>query len=116
MSSTKQIAREAFHTTLSSIDICATVRRKLHLERSRLVLSSGCIDLRGISRIIFIAIGKAAHAMAQGVISLFPEGTSVEGVVAAPTPPAAPVRGLQYFVGGHPLPNGDSMACRAGRT
>ncbi len=109
MSSTKQIAREAFHTTLSSIDICATVRRKLQLERSRLVLSSGCIDLRGISRIIFIAIGKAAHAMAQGVISLFPEGTSVEGVVAAPTPPAAPVRGLQYFVGGHPLPNGDSM-------
>jgi hydroxypyruvate reductase len=57
---------------------------------------------------VIVAIGKAAHAMTAGLIALFPEGTELRGIVTAPVAPAACVPGLQYFVGGHPIPNRDS--------
>ncbi len=109
MSSTKHIAREMFRQTLASIDIPAVMERKLVVDRSRLVLSSTIIELSAISRVVVIAIGKAAHAMANGLCSILPEGTSLAGVVAAPTSPAVPIPGLKYFVSGHPLPDIESL-------
>jgi glycerate 2-kinase len=108
MSATKQIARKIFLQTLSSIDIPSVFERKLQLERSHLILPSTAIHLTSLSRIIVIAIGKASHAMSQGLTSLFPSG-AFTGIVAAPTKPAAPVTGLEYFVCGHPIPNHESM-------
>lgn len=109
MPSRKQIAREIFRQTLASIDIPAVMERKLVVDRSRLVLSSTIIELSAISRVVVIAIGKAAHAMANGLCSILPNGTSLTGVVAAPTSPAAPIPGLKYFVSGHPLPDIESL-------
>lgn len=109
MPSTKQIAREIFRQSLASIDIPAVMERKLAVDRSRLVLSSTIIELSAISRVVVIAIGKAAHAMANGLCSILPNGTSLTGVVAAPTSPAAPIPGLKYFVSGHPLPDIESL-------
>jgi glycerate 2-kinase len=109
MPSTKQIAREIFRQTLASIDIPAVMERRLVIDRSHLVLPSATIELSTISRVVVIAIGKAAHAMANGLYAILPEGTSLTGVVAAPTSPAAPIPGLQYFVSGHPIPDGESM-------
>jgi glycerate 2-kinase len=109
MPPTKQIAREIFHQTLSSIDIAAVMERKVQLQPTRLILPSATLDLSSISHFVIIAIGKAAHAMAAGLVALFPSGTSFAGVVAAPTPPATVIRGLEYFVAGHPLPNKDSL-------
>jgi glycerate 2-kinase len=109
MLSTKQIVREIFRQTLASIDIPAVMERKLIIDQSKLVLSSATIELSAISRVVVIAIGKAAHAMASGLRSILPDGMSLTGVVAAPTRSAAPIPGLQYFVSGHPLPNIDSL-------
>ena len=109
MSSTKQVARDIFRQTLSSIDIPAVMRRKLQVDRSRLILPSVCLDLADCSRIVVVAIGKAAHAMVSGLRNLFPSGTKLEGIVAAPTEPATRVPGFQYFASGHPLPNADSL-------
>jgi len=110
MPGTKQLAREIFLHTLASIDISAVMQRKLSVARdgSCMTLCTGSVDIADISRIVIIAIGKAAHAMVNGLIALFPPGTIFTGVVAAPTKPATPVPGLNYFVGGHPIPNRDS--------
>lgn len=110
MPPTKQLAREIFRHVLSSIDIPGVMQRKLELSRdgSRLALGDAKIDLAHASRKLIVAIGKAAHAMVVGLVKLFPPGTPFSGVVTAPTEPAAPVPGLQYFVGGHPIPNRDS--------
>ena len=99
-----------FLQTLASIDIPAVMQRKIEVTRdgSRLVLSEGSVDLASASRIVIIAIGKAAHAMVTGLVGLFPPGTPFSGVVAAPTKPPAPMPGMEYFVGGHPTPNRDS--------
>jgi glycerate 2-kinase len=112
MPSTKQLAREIFQKTLSSIDIPMVMENKFALtrDRRRLILSETSVDLTHVSQIIIVAIGKAAHAMVAGLVSLFPAGTTFTGVVAAPTRPTAPIPGLEYFVGGHPIPNRESWS------
>lgn len=114
MSSPKQIAREIFHRTLSSISIPDVMERKLQLDHSALRLPGAAVNIANISRFVVIAIGKASHAMTEGLVRLFPPGTAYTGVVAAPTKPQSPVPGLQHFVCGHPIPNEDSLrAARA---
>lgn len=108
MPPTKQIAREIFQQILSSIDIPAVMERKLSLDAPQLILPSAIVDLAPVSRIFIIAIGKAAHAMVTGLVNLFPPHTSFTGIVAAPTKPASPIPGLEYFLAGHPIPNQDS--------
>jgi glycerate 2-kinase len=110
MPPTKQLAREIFLETLASIDIRAVMTRKLTItgDRSQLILPSASVDLSSASRIFIVAIGKAARAMVDGLVSLFPSGTTFVGVVAAPTKPVAPIPGLDYFVAGHPIPNRES--------
>jgi hydroxypyruvate reductase len=55
-----------------------------------------------------VAIGKAAHAMVDGLVGVLPPNIPVQGVVCAPVPPARSIAGLNYFVGGHPTPDTDS--------
>jgi hydroxypyruvate reductase len=55
-----------------------------------------------------VAIGKAAHAMLEGLRSSLPADLSFDGVASAPTKPARALPGIKYFVGGHPIPNADS--------
>src|SRR6516164_3673065 len=112
MRSTKQIARQISLEALKSIDIAATMERKLQFEGSRLVLPDTTIDLAGFSRVLVIAIGKASHAMASGLAAILPNQISPTGVVVAPTSPAAALPDFEYYLAGHPLPNADSW--RAG--
>src|SRR5271169_5004182 len=109
MPPTKQIAREIFRQTLASIDIPTVMERKLTIDGSRLVLPDAAIDLSRFSRVVVIGIGKAAHAMVTGLVSLLSPDTTFAGVVAAPTKPVAPVPGLDYFLAGHPIPNRGSL-------
>lgn len=109
MPPTKQIAREMFHQTLASIDVPSVMERKLSLDGTRLILPDATLDLAGISRVLVVGIGKAVHAMTAGLASLLPSGARVTGVVAAPTKPAVPLDGLDYFLAGHPIPNYASL-------
>jgi glycerate 2-kinase len=109
MADLKQLARRIFHETLAAIDIPATMRRKLW--RDGPVLHGGdeiVLDLRAFDRICVIAVGKAAHGMVDGLAPVIPSNLAFDGVVSAPTHPAKVLGGLQYFVGGHPIPNRDS--------
>ena len=105
----KQIAREIFRQALATIDIATVMERKLELDGTRLVLPYATVDLAHISRVVVVAIGKAAHAMVAGFLRFMPSHMRVEGIVAAPTEVAEPVTGVRYFVGGHPVPNHDSL-------
>jgi hydroxypyruvate reductase len=104
----KSIVREIFRQTLASIDIPGTMERKLLLEGKRLILPDASVDLSHVSEVRVVVIGKAAHAMIAGLPCILPDGIPVRGVVCAPTEPAVGQPALQYFVGGHPVPNAAS--------
>jgi hydroxypyruvate reductase len=109
MADLKQIARQIFHETLAAIDIPAAIQRKLW--RDGTVLYCGdelTVQLGGFSHVCVIAIGKAAHAMVDGLMPVIPREMKVGGVVSAPTVPGNRVAELRYFVGGHPIPNRES--------
>ncbi len=116
MADLKQLARQIFHETLAAIDIPAAMQRKLW--RDGTVLHCGdelVVELGGFSRVCVIAIGKAAHAMVDGLAPVVAGlggsagGVKFGGIVSAPTPPVAAVDGLRYFAGGHPIPNEASL-------
>jgi glycerate 2-kinase len=104
----KQIARQIFRETLTAIDIPAAMQRKLHRRGSRLHCGDAVHELSAFERIFVVAIGKAAHAMVDGLAILLAPFVRFEGVVSAPTAPKKPVSGLKYFIAGHPVPNAES--------
>lgn len=108
MATGKEIARRILLQTLASIDIPRVMERKLPREGSQLILPDVAIDLSQTTKVRVVAIGKAAHAMVTGLEGILPRGTSVSGVVVAPVAPERGVPGMEYFVGGHPVPNAES--------
>ncbi len=108
MAELKQLARRIFHETISAIDIPSAMQRKLHRKGTVVHLEEAALDLRAFESVRVVAIGKAAHGMAEGLANLLSEDFSFAGIVAAPTPPAREIAGLKYFVGGHPTPDEQS--------
>jgi glycerate 2-kinase len=108
MAQLKQLARQIFHETLAAIDIPATMQRKLRRKGTALVCGDARVDLKNFEKLRVVAIGKAAHAMVDGLAQVLAPFVRLEGVVSAPTAPQKPVAGMKYFLAGHPVPNGDS--------
>ncbi len=108
MADLKQLARLIFQETLAAIDIPVVMQRKVRVEGAVLHCGEITLDLSAFSRIRVVAIGKAAHAMLEGLRSTLPADLSFEGVASAPTAPAQALPGIKYFVGGHPIPNAES--------
>src|SRR5712671_931273 len=104
----KQLARQIFHETLAAIDIPATMQRKLQRKGALLVCGEKRIDLRDFEKLRVVAIGKAAHAMVEGLALVLAPFVRVGGVVSAPTATRKPLVGMKYFVAGHPVPNAES--------
>jgi len=108
MADLKQLARQIFHETLAAIDIPVAMQRKLRREGTRLHCESKNFDLREFDNLRVVAVGKAAHAMLDGLALVLAPFLRFEGVVSAPTAPRKPLFGMKYFVGGHPIPNEES--------
>src|SRR5258708_12543595 len=104
----KQLARQILHETLAAIDIPAKMQRKLRRKGTLLVCGAAKIDLRDFEKLRVVAIGKAAHAMVDGLALVLAPFVRLEGVVSAPMAPRKPVAGMKYFVAGHPVPNAES--------
>jgi glycerate 2-kinase len=105
MADLKEIARQIFHETLAAIDIPAAMQRKLQRHGTRLVCGQKVFNLSDFEKLRVVAIGKAAHAMVEGLVTVLSPFVRFEGVVAAPTAPPKHVAGLRYFAAGHPIPN-----------
>jgi glycerate 2-kinase len=101
----KQLARQIFHETLAAIDIPATIQRKLLRKGTVLMCNNTRIDLRDFEKLRVVAIGKAAHAMVEGLALVLTPFVKFEGVVSAPAPPRRLLPGMKYFLAGHPIPN-----------
>ncbi len=108
MAELKQLARQIFHETLAAIDIPATMQRKLRRQGARLHFASKTVDLRDFEKLRVVALGKAAHAMVEGLGLVLAPFVRFEGVLSAPTAARKPVAGIKYFVAGHPVPNAES--------
>ncbi len=108
MADLKQLARQIFHETLAAIDIPATMQRKLRRAGTRLLCDGKIFDLREFDKLRVVAIGKAAHAMVDGLALVLAPFLRFEGVVSAPTAPRKTLPGMKYFLGGHPIPNEES--------
>jgi hydroxypyruvate reductase len=104
----KQLARQIFHETLAAIDIPATMQRKMWRKGTVLTCGDTRIDLRDFEKLRVVAIGKAAHAMVEGLAQVLTPFVRMEGVVSAPTAARRRLAGMKYFVGGHPVPNAES--------
>ena len=113
----RNAAREIFATALHSVDAGEAVRRAVRLDGARLTVADTTLDLASHgSRVYAVAIGKAAPAMAAALDDIL--GNSITSAVI--TGPAIqqhqdgiarslPPRRWQFFAGGHPLPNQDSL-------
>src|SRR5882762_3436871 len=98
MADLNHLARLIFYETLAAIDIPAVMQRKVRVERSLLRCGEITVDLRAFSRIRVVAMGKAAHAMLEGLRSTLPSDFEFEGVASGPSPPPRPLPGIKYFV------------------
>jgi hydroxypyruvate reductase len=65
-------------------------------------------DLSSYARVLVVSIGKAAHTMLDSLIAQ--TGPRLKGIVVAPHPPESQHSGFGYFIGGHPLPNAESVS------
>lgn len=100
-------ARAIFQQALAQASIANAFARHVHCERGILRVCEDLYDLQSYSHVRVISLGKAGHTMAQALSESV--GASLEGIVASPVEPAAQVRGLRYFRGGHPTPNAESI-------
>src|SRR5689334_14571645 len=117
----KHLARNIFLRTLEAVDPCLAIERCLSLSSHTLCCSGRAYDLRQFVDLRVLAVGKAAHRMLAGLAAIWPPGNNLRGVVSAPSPPetsGAPhnrspqadlFSNFQYFAGGHPEPNDDSL-------
>jgi len=117
-------AREIFDHSLQQSSISAAFDRHVRLEEGRILIcgSGGDIgtgssdvhryDLEQYSAIYIVALGKAALPMTQALLKVLAECARllrIRGVCSAPSLPSDRRPGIQYFAGGHPSPNPDSL-------
>ena len=100
-------ARAIFGQALAEASIAKAFARHVHCERGLLRVREDLYDLHSYSRVLVVSLGKAGHTMVEALAAQV--GYSLEGVVASSVEPVAQLRGLQYFLGGHPLPNTESI-------
>ena len=105
----KQLARQIFLRTLQALDVAASISRCVSCADRVLCCGQREYHLRRLSDLRVIALGKAAHGMLDGLSAVLPSGIQMTGIVSAPTPPKNPHSRLRYFVGGHPVPNQQSL-------
>lgn len=111
MADLKHIARRIFSSTLDAIDIPATMQRKLTLDCGLLLVENGLpVDFGLFTKVRVVALGKAAHGMVEGLKAVLEGVIQLEGIVCSPSVPQKETAGLRYFVGGHPMPNEESLA------
>lgn len=103
----REVAREIFTSALRNASIASAFARHVHCDRGVLRICDDLYDLDSYSRVLVVSIGKAAHTMAEALVTQV--GSRLEGIVASSVEPASQVRGFRYFHGGHPTPTAESI-------
>src|ERR1017187_8256506 len=103
-------AREMFGHALSECSIPRAFSKQVLYDRGELSLGNDVYALGTFSRTLVVSIGKAGYTMADALANIV--GNRFTGIIACPNAPPAQLFGFRYFLGGHPLPNEESL--RAG--
>jgi len=118
------LALESLHTTatrifrqaLDSCSIESAFDRRIRFEGSRLhrLLAEeselASLDLRDFKRVFVVAIGKAAPAMLDALLSRMKRRKGLRGICCSNEIPERRNWRIRYFEGGHPLPSEGSFA------
>jgi glycerate 2-kinase len=103
------LARSIFSETLERVNIAAAVRSRVRCADGSLYLGEMVYPLQRFRRVMLLAIGKAAVPMGETLLSILGPALTpaqvLEGVVAGPVVPDTPDTRIQFFRGGHPLPD-----------
>jgi len=102
----RQQVRGFFLHALSEIGIDKAFKRNVEYSRGVLRIGQDLLPIASYGRVSVIAIGKAAQTMAQ---ALNAEMGPQAGIIATPKAPDVMLPGFSYFIGGHPLPNAESV-------
>lgn len=102
----RQTARDIFLYALREASIESALRRHVHLDRSVLRVGEDLYDLSNERRVFAVAMGKAAYSMVDCLHGQL--GARLGGLAAGATEAAEHQPGVQYFCGGHPVPNSES--------
>lgn len=105
--SMRSLAREIFLDALNEAAIGKAFEQHVQYNRGVLRVCDDLYDLKAYSRVLAIALGKAAHRMAE--IFARQVGPTVQGIIADPNPHPYQLPGYRYFAGGHPEPNAESV-------
>lgn len=106
----RQRALAIFEHALTECSIPRAFARDLKVDHGRLYAGAHDYELDAFPQLAAVSIGKAGHTMAEALTNILAGG--LRGIIACPSAPQSPLAGFQYFHGGHPLPNEDSL--RAG--
>jgi glycerate 2-kinase len=108
----KEIARGIFNHALAECSIDRSFDRMLHTTvdstGTRLILKGqDILALDRLKRVRIVSAGKAAAAMLSSLLSRLPLPASCDlrGVLIAATRPPDLPAAIQFFPGGHPVPN-----------
>ncbi|HKC72008.1 MAG TPA: glycerate-2-kinase family protein, partial [Terriglobales bacterium] len=102
----RQTAREIFHYALREASIEKAFRRHVHLDRSVLRIGEDLYDVSAERRVFAVAIGKAAYTMMDCLHAQL--GTRLTGIAVGAVEAVEHRLGVQYFRGGHPVPDAGS--------
>jgi hydroxypyruvate reductase len=103
----RETARQIFLSSLRETSIENAFRRHVNLDRRVLRVGEDLYDLSDNRPILVVSIGKAAYSMLDCLCEQL--GPRATGIAVGPTEPARHQKGFQYFRGGHPLPDADSV-------
>lgn len=107
-SQARQICRDLFLNTLSSLKIGPRMRQCACFQTGILKVAGDSYDLSLERPIRVIAVGKAANEMAETAAELLAPA-KFNGIVVSPVYPNQPNPQFKYFQGGHPYPNQQSL-------
>jgi len=103
----REVARQIFHDGLTQASVTAAFEEHLQYENGVLRICEDLYNLDAYTRVLAVAIGKAAHTMAEALVQQL--GARVAGFIASSVNPPERLAQFVYFHGGHPLPNEDSV-------
>jgi glycerate 2-kinase len=105
--SMRQTARDIFRGAMVNASIGRAFARHVNCDRGVLRVCKDLFDLHSYSHVLVVSMGKAANTMVEALAGQV--GASLEGIVASSVESSTHVHGFQYFHGGHPTPNAESI-------
>ncbi len=103
----REVARQIFLDALPQFSVATAFQQHVQYEHGILRVGDDLYNLDAFSRVLAVAIGKAAHTMAEALVQQL--GARVAGFIASSVNPPERLAQFIYFHGGHPVPNEESV-------